>query len=193
MFSQLVERALRIAIEAHDGQVRKGIDAGPYVVHPIHVAIMLARWGMDDDVIVAGILHDVVEDCDAWTVERVDTDFGAHVASIVAELTEDKDQSWEARKRHGVEKVATMSPQAASVKAADKLHNLRCLLADLNAAGDHADVWARFRGGRDGTLRVAREFVDGLRRRVDPRIGRALGSVLEEIEAVDANAVVSGS
>ena len=79
MFSSLVENALRIAVEAHDGQVRRGEDAGPYVVHPLHVAIMLARWGMDDDVIVAGILHDVVEDCDDWTVERVDREFGPQV------------------------------------------------------------------------------------------------------------------
>jgi len=183
MFSVLVERALRIGVEAHDGQVRRGEDPGPYVVHPLHVAIMLARWGMDDDVIVAGILHDVVEDCDEWTVERVDDEFGPHVASIVDELTEDKSRSWEERKRLGVEHVASMSPQAASVKAADKLHNLRCLWVDLRDAGDSDQVWSRFRGGREGTLRVARGLVEALHRRVDPRIGRALKSALEELES----------
>lgn len=182
MFSSLVEQALRIAVEAHDGQVRRGEDAGPYVVHPLHVAIMLARWGMDDDVIVAGILHDVVEDCEAWTVERVDAEFGTHVASIVDELTEDKTQTWEVRKRAGIERVASMSPQAASVKAADKLHNLRCLWTDLASADDVDEVWNRFRGGREGTLRVAREFVEALQQRVDPRIGRALRAALDALE-----------
>ena len=186
MFSGLVERALRIAVEAHDGQVRRGEDAGPYVVHPLHVAIMLARWGMEDDVIVAGILHDVVEDCEEWTVERVDDEFGPHVASIVDELTEDKTQSWEVRKQNGIDNVASMSPQAASVKAADKLHNLRCLSEDLNAATNQDEVWQRFSGGREGTLRVAREFVNSLRLRVDPRLGRALVHALEALEATHA-------
>ena len=188
MFSTFVERALQIAIEAHDGQVRRGSSAAPYVVHPLHVAIMLARWGMDEDVLVAGLLHDVVEDCEAWTVDRVESEFGSHVASIVAELTEDKRESWEVRKQAGLDKVAGMSPQAASVKAADKLHNLQSLLADLKRADEPHEVWKRFRGGREGTLRVAQELVRALSLRVDPRIGRALQKALQSLLDQDARA-----
>ena len=122
MYSPVVEKALGIALAAHDGQLRKA-SSEPYIVHPLHVALILARWGQDDDVIVAGLLHDVVEDCDGWDLARVEREFGHHIAHVVGELTEDKSKTWEERKRAGIAKVPHMSPQAATVKSADKLHN----------------------------------------------------------------------
>lgn len=186
MFSPDVERALRVAIAAHDGQVRKGIESVPYVSHPFHVALMLARWGLDDTVIQAGLLHDVVEDCEGWTHERVEAEFGAHVRAIVAELTEDKSQSWETRKRAAVDHVAHMSAPALTVKAADKLHNLQCLLTELRATTDHASVWARYKGGRERTLAMSSELVRALETRVDERIARALRTTLQELLALSA-------
>lgn len=186
MFSPEIERALRVAIAAHDGQVRKGIESVPYVTHPFHVALMLARLGFDDTLIQAGLLHDVVEDCAGWTLERVESEFGAPVRAIVAELTEDKSQSWETRKRTAVDHVAHMSALALSVKAIDKLHNLECLLADLRATADHAQVWARFKGGRERTLTMSADLVRALEERVDARIARALRTTLQEILALAA-------
>ena len=97
MYSPLVEKALGIALAAHDGQLRKA-STEPYIVHPLHVALILARWGQEDDVIVSGLLHDVVEDCDGWDLARVEREFGRHIAHVVGELTEDKSKSWEERK-----------------------------------------------------------------------------------------------
>ncbi len=188
MFSRTIERAIAIAIEAHDGQVRRGDSQAPYVVHPLHVALMLARFGLEEDVIVAGLLHDVVEDCEDWTCERVEDEFGIHLASIVAELTEDKQKDWEERKRACIDKVARMSPQAATVTAFDKLHNLHNLVLDLRAAESPELIWRRFRGGREGTLRVTRELIAALRLRVDPRIARALESALQAVLDEDPTA-----
>src|SRR5262245_12532261 len=98
MYSEGLEHALRAAEAAHRGQMRKGSDV-PYVTHPIHCSILLARLGYSDAVLQAALLHDVVEDCDGWTIARVEREFGPDVASIVAELTEDKTKSWEERKR----------------------------------------------------------------------------------------------
>jgi (p)ppGpp synthase/HD superfamily hydrolase len=181
MYSPVIERAMRVSIAAHDGQLRKGTEGVPYVVHPMHVAMMLARWGLEEDVIVAGLLHDVVEDCEAWTRERVQQEFGAHVASIVAQLTEDKSLTWEERKRRAVEDVPHMSPEAASVKAVDKLHNLQSLLEDLRRNPDADQVWRKFRGGREQTLQHARELVGALTTRIDPRIARVLNGTLEAL------------
>src|SRR5688500_4811132 len=105
MFSTSIERALRAAIAAHAGQIRKGLTPAPYIVHPLHVAMMLARWNQDESVILAGLLHDAVEDNPTWTLQRVAEQFGAHVAGIVGELTEDKSRSWEERKRAGIDVV----------------------------------------------------------------------------------------
>lgn len=185
MFSAGVERALRVAFAAHEGQVRKGRDPVPYVLHPVHVAIMLARLGMDEAVVQAGVLHDVVEDCEGWTVERIEADFGARVAGIVGELTEDKSKSWDERKQAAVDHVAHMSEEAAAVKACDKLHNLQSLLAALESAEDASDVWSRFRGGRERTLEMAERLVAALETRLEPRI---VGPLRETLTALTASA-----
>jgi (p)ppGpp synthase/HD superfamily hydrolase len=182
MFSPDVERALRAAIAGHEGQLRKSAEPTPYAAHPIHVALVLSRLGFDDAIVQAGLLHDVVEDCDGWTIARVRDEFGERVSSIVAELTEDKSKSWEERKRDGVERVAHMSLDALTVKAADKLHNLESLARDLEAARDRDLVWKRFKGGRERTLAMSAELVEALAPRVDPRLAVALRAAIARLE-----------
>ena len=183
MFSAALERALGVALAAHEGQFRKGSDT-PYVVHPIHVALLLARFGAEDEVLQAGVLHDVVEDCEGWTIERMREEFGARVASIVDELTEDKSRTWEERKQAAIDHAPSMSREAAAVKACDKLHNLESLLAQLEQARDPEQVWRRFRGGRDKTLVKDKELVAALRPRVEPELAEALSRVQRAIEAL---------
>ncbi len=185
MFSHAVEQALRVAIEAHSGQMRRALEPTPYVVHPLHVALILARWGMDDDVLVAGLLHDVAEDAPDWPLARIEAQFGHHVAKLVADLTEDKTKSWDERKRAGVDKVAHMSPLAATIKAADKLHNLQSLVFELRAQPAD-EVWSRFRGGRERTLAMSTELVEALAKRVEPRVAKALRAALRSVIDADA-------
>lgn len=182
VYSAEVERALRVCIDAHEGQVRKG-ERVPYAVHPYHVALMLTRWGLDEEVVQAGLLHDVVEDCEDWTIERVEGEFGARVAGLVGEVTEDKSLTWEERKRGAVEHAATMSEAAVLVKAADKLHNLECLRASLRSADDTAAIWAQFRGGRERTLEMSAELVEALVPRVPAEVGAALRAAVADLKA----------
>ena len=125
---------------------------------------------------------DIVEDCDGWGHERVEREFGADVRSIVAELTEDKSLGWEERKQAGIDHAHAMSPPALAVKAADKLHNLRTLIADLRTGASPERVWARFRGGRERTLMLSRALVAELEPRVEARLGRALREAIDELE-----------
>ena len=182
-------------VAAHDGQFRKGAEPAHYATHPVHIALMLTAWGFDEDVICAGLLHDVVEDCEGWTIERLEQEFGTHIASLVDQLTEDKSLSWKERKAWAVDHVPHMSPEAASVKAADKLHNLRCLLEDLESAEDDDIIWSRFRGGRERTLAMDEKLVEALITRVDPRLGKALRETFEAVVAQDGRArgVTTGS
>ena len=141
----LLDTAIEIAARAHRDQLRKGTDV-PYIAHPCGVGLMLARAGYDEEVIVAGILHDTVEDTDV-TLDQVEETFGAKVAAIVRGCSEpDKGLSWEARKRHTMEQLATASPEVRAVTCADKLHNLRSIAAGLSAGHD---VWGRFNRGRE--------------------------------------------
>jgi (p)ppGpp synthase/HD superfamily hydrolase len=184
VFSAGIDRAIVVALEAHAGQTRKGLDGHPYVIHPLHVGLMLARFDLDEEVIQAGILHDVVEDCDSWTHDRIEELFGARVSALVVELSEDKSLSWGERKQWAVDHVAHMSIDGCDVKACDKLHNLSSLLGDLERAADHSTVWSTFGGGPERTLHMARALVDALRPRVHARISTALDEVMLKLEAL---------
>jgi (p)ppGpp synthase/HD superfamily hydrolase len=184
-FSPGVERAILVALEAHSGQWRKGEGSVPYVVHPIHVALILSRLGAGEEVLQAALLHDVVEDCPGWTVLRVSEEFGEPVARVVAELTEDKSKTWQERKQGAIEAVPRLSSQALLIKAVDKLHNLETLLASLRDGPDPAQVWARFSGGRQRTLSMARQLVHALQARVPAPLAEALERVLRDLEATN--------
>jgi (p)ppGpp synthase/HD superfamily hydrolase len=161
VYSPLVESAIAFAIRAHAGQERKGQPGVPYVVHPLHVGMLLARHDARPPVVAAGILHDVMEDSG---VARVDLAlaFDEAVAAIVVEESEDKTRTWEQRKLHTIERIATMSDGARAVTAADKVHNLADLRRLLVVRGD--EVWKLFRRGREPTLDYYRRVLEQLER-----------------------------
>ncbi|MFM9014131.1 MAG: HD domain-containing protein, partial [Gemmatimonadota bacterium] len=77
-YSDRLNHAFAYAAKHHDRQVRKGARA-PYLTQPANVAVILTRYGCDEDIVVAGILHDVIEDCvqEGWTAEMLDDRLGA--------------------------------------------------------------------------------------------------------------------
>jgi (p)ppGpp synthase/HD superfamily hydrolase len=185
MFSPRVELALRCCADAHSGQVRKGPSGGPYALHPIHMALILARLGESDTVLIAALLHDVVEDCPGWDLPRVEQLFDAQIAAVVGELTEEKGRSWQERKAWQVERIPTLSETALRVKAADKLHNLCSLVADLlNHPAE--SVWSRFNGGRDRTLEMSRQLVDAICARLDGPLAAALQDSMRRLEQLNS-------
>ena len=182
LFDDDVERAIQSSHAAHLGQVRKGETGAPYHTHPYHVALVLARFGASSQVIIGALLHDAVEDCDDWTIERVEAEYGAAVAELVDELTENKGLDWEARKAAWVEAAKTMSPEAVQVKCADKLHNLHSLAADLESTEDADRLWGKFHGGRERTLAHARLLVEALCKRAPDVLAAELLRALERFE-----------
>ncbi|MCA9000294.1 MAG: bifunctional (p)ppGpp synthetase/guanosine-3',5'-bis(diphosphate) 3'-pyrophosphohydrolase [Planctomycetes bacterium] len=183
LFDAGVERALRASLDAHETQFRKG-SAIPYVSHPVHVAMMLTRMGCDAGMVQAGLLHDVIEDCEGWTGERVRQEFGEDVAGLVEELTEAPGASWEERKQAAVDHAATMSPRAATIKACDKLHNLSTLVIALEESADSASVWKHFSRGPESTIEMSSGLIQALAKRVDPDLAEELLRVLGRLQAV---------
>ena len=94
----------------------------------------------------------VVEDCDGWTLARVADEFGSEVHDLIAPLTDPEGESWEIRKEYGIEKAASMDVRCATVKAADKLHNLSSLVAAVRAASSAEEAWKPFSRGKETTL-----------------------------------------
>ena len=107
--------------------------------------MILAREGYVEDVAVAGILHDAVEDTDV-ELEDIERDFGAAVAAIVEGCSEDKTLPWQDRKRHAIERLKAAPLEACLATCADKLRNARSILTERRTLGD--GVWERFREGK---------------------------------------------
>jgi (p)ppGpp synthase/HD superfamily hydrolase len=128
-YSRRLREALRLAEEAHRGQIREGTEDVPYVLHPVSVALTLAAGGEAEDLVIAGLLHDVVEDTDV-ELGAIEEKFGNRVASTVSQLTK------ASGKKPSPAEVAAMlqSDDAVRVKSADLTVNLSDILFD---AADH--------------------------------------------------------
>lgn len=122
----LLLRAIEFAAEKHRDQRRKGVDASPYINHPINVASMIANTGgvQDLPVLLAAILHDTIEDT-CTTKKELEMLFGSEVLNIVLEVTDDKGLPKLERKRLQIEHSSHMTLAAKLVKLADKSANIR--------------------------------------------------------------------
>jgi (p)ppGpp synthase/HD superfamily hydrolase len=131
--SQAVDllRALSFAARKHRDQRRKGSARAPYINHLIDVARLLADIGgvSETSLLVAAILHDAVEDTETSRAE-IEREFGQEVASIVAEVTDDKSLPKDERKRRQIEHAPMMSAAAKQLKIADKISNVGELAPD---------------------------------------------------------------
>ncbi len=123
-------KAVAFAAEKHRHQRRKDADASPYINHPIALANVLANEGgiANVTVLCAAILHDTVEDTQT-TVNELTALFGPSIAAIVQEVTDDKALAKHVRKQRQIEHAPHLSPEAKLVKLADKICNLRDILA----------------------------------------------------------------
>ena len=135
-----LHNAIIFATMAHKGQLRKGTNI-PYISHPMEVMQILTANGCSEDVIIAGILHDTLEDTDAKE-EDIKNLFGQKILDIIKSETEDKSKTWIERKKHTVEHVKISSKNVQLVCCADKLANIKSIYADALKVGDR--VFARF-------------------------------------------------
>jgi (p)ppGpp synthase/HD superfamily hydrolase len=156
----LIERAARLAVLAHDGQVRKS-DGSPYIVHPFMVARILTAHGFDETVIAAGLTHDVLEDTHI-TADMLRAELGDVVLTIVQGVTEDKSLVWEERKEAYAQTIAEGPETVKAVSIADKIHNMESMIAGLRHNGP--EFWEKFSRGRDAQCWFAHLMEDAYMR-----------------------------
>jgi (p)ppGpp synthase/HD superfamily hydrolase len=137
---QKLDYAILFATKAHDGQRRK-TDNVDMIFHPFTVGMLLQKSGMSEETVIAGILHDVVEDT-KYTIEDIEKIFGTNVKNIVEEVTENKKLEWKERKKEAIKKIKNASFEGKMVECADKINNLESLYDLLEEKGE--DVWKSF-------------------------------------------------
>ncbi|MFE8703524.1 HD domain-containing protein [Cytobacillus sp. FJAT-54145] len=145
---ELVEKAKAFAKKAHDGQTRKATSE-PYFVHLEGVANILKSVGSNEELIAAGYLHDSVEDTDV-RIEDIREQFGNHVAVIVEGNTENKNLTWEERKQHTIDSIATAHIDIKSLICADKLDNISSMIEAYERDGE--SIWNHFKRGKEKQL-----------------------------------------
>jgi (p)ppGpp synthase/HD superfamily hydrolase len=172
MLSERFTAAVDYVRIAHAGQTRKGT-AIPHIQHLLAVASLVLEHGGDEDQAIAGLLHDVVEDCGESHAGAIRERFGERVQAIVLGCTDgtaegkagfDDDgarrRDWLRRKQAYLNHLAHASDDMLLVSGCDKLHNARAIVGDLERPDVGQGVFARFTGGRDGTLTYYRLLAD---------------------------------
>ncbi|HZQ70488.1 MAG TPA: HD domain-containing protein [Terriglobales bacterium] len=182
------EQAWQFAARNHAGQPRKGTQV-PYIAHLMSVAALVLEAGGDEELAIAGLLHDVVEDCGGKPMlERVRQNFGDRVAGIVDGCTDTYEHpkpEWTKRKQDYLEHLRSADADVRLVSTADKLHNARAILADYLNEGE--TVWERFKGGREGTLWYYRAVTAELARTQVNALTPMLERTVRELDALMAN------
>jgi (p)ppGpp synthase/HD superfamily hydrolase len=177
-------RAFQFAAERHAGQTRKASSI-PYIAHLMGVASLVLEFGGDEDLAIAALLHDVVEDCGgAPMLKEVRRKFGSRVAKIVDGCTDSDTEPkppWRARKEAYIRHLKNADAETRLVSAADKLNNVRSILSDHREVGEL--IWDRFNGGREGTLWYYRALVEEFLRGKRGRLVQELELAVQELEA----------
>jgi len=174
--------AMAFAATKHAGQLRKGT-AIPYISHPISVAALVLEDGGSEDEMIAGLFHDLVEDCGgAPVLDEIRELYGDPIANIVDGCTdayEDPKPPWNQRKQAFLASLEQADVSVLRVVSADKLHNARSLLTDLEDIGEV--LWDRFTASREQSLWYYGELVSILNRRQPSRLSRELARVVARL------------
>ena len=186
-------RAFEFAAKKHKYQTRKASTI-PYIAHLMGVASLVLEAGGDEDLAIAALLHDIVEDCGgAPMLTKVRRRFGSRVAKIVDGCT-DADTypkpPWRERKENYIARLREEDADTRLVSAADKLNNVRSILSDYRAIGE--SVWSRFNGGREGTLWYYRTLRDEFLRGKANRVTQDFALEVSKLEHLAANPTQDG-
>jgi len=144
--TSLLDRAIKFAVDAHEGAERRG-KGFPYVVHPLEVVAICATITSDQEILAAAALHDVIEDT-PHTKEEIKELFGERIANIVAaesdniDTTKSECETWKQRKIEAIERLKNASYDSKIVALGDKLSNMRAIARDFHEQGEK--FWSIF-------------------------------------------------
>ena len=184
------DRALLYATHVHGGQLRKGSGV-PYVAHLLAVAATVLEYDGCEDMAIAALLHDAVEDQGGEPrLADIRNRFGPRVADIVRSCSDSTvnasagqpKEEWRLRKTRYVAHLGSADTGALLVSLADKIHNARAILRDLRKPGVGAAVWSRFKASKQDTLWHYRELAQAFRTHLPGQLADELGEIVDALE-----------
>jgi GTP pyrophosphokinase len=185
-----LSNALALAIQAHEGQVRKGTKI-PYIAHPMAVSAIALEFGATEDQAVAALLHDAIEDGGNKYANIIKAQFGEHIHNLVQGCTDGTPNQqgqkapWLERKTAYLRHLAEASDEVLLVSCSDKLHNARAIVSDLINEGP--SVFERFSSTPEETLWYYRQLANVFTNRKTPP-AKALESAVSQMEALSQSA-----
>jgi len=184
-----ISEAINYASKLHCKQFRKGDPTLPYVSHLFAVAWILSEYTDDEDVIIAGLLHDSLEDVEGYTYASLESDFGKRVADMVLNVSEDKTAnetdkktSWDIRKQKYLEHLQFADKDSLLVCGADKIHNTAAYINDYRKDG--SDTWNRFNASPQKKIAFYSKIAEILKSRLDNDMGDRLEKELKTLSAL---------
>ncbi|HEY1475014.1 MAG TPA: HD domain-containing protein [Pseudolabrys sp.] len=185
------DRALLYATHVHGGQVRKGTSI-PYVAHLLAVAATVLEYGGDEDLAIAALLHDSVEDQGGEArLEDVRNRFGKRVAKVVEACSDsladtakgEPKADWQKRKKAYLAHLETAHKDVLRVSLADKVHNARAILRDLRKPDIGEAIWSRFSQPKKKTLWYYRGLAERFCKKLPGQLANELKEIVEVLEA----------
>lgn len=187
--------ALALTYRLHGSQVRKGSGV-PYIGHLLGVASIVIDAGGNEDLAIAALLHDAIEDAGGERARlEIEGRFGSRVANIVADCSDTDERPkppWRERKQRYLEHMESVSQEVLLVSLADKLHNVRAMLLDYNEIGD--ELWSRFKTDREAQLWYYRSLAHVFCRRSPGALADELSNTVKLLtfESTPGATVVGG-
>lgn len=177
-----IEKAIIVALKAHKNQKRKVGGRIPYIVHPISVAMLLARHKLDEDVLAAAMLHDVIEDTD-YKPAKLKKEFGTRVLRLVMEVTDKKpDDPWHKRKDAYLKHIKNASKEACFIACADKIHNLNSMAEAYRKFGD--TIWKRFSASKEDKIAFYEAIYKEVKKRFSYLLVEELGCAVRRTKRI---------
>ena len=191
VLTERFDRALLYATHVHGGQVRKGTST-PYVAHLLAVSATVLEYGGDEDLAIAALLHDSVEDQGGKPrLDDVRNRFGRRVAKVVQACSDtladtgkgERKGDWLKRKKAYIAHLKTVDDDVLRVSLADKVHNARAILRDLRKPEIGEKIWTRFSQPKERTLWYYRSLANRFRELLPGQLADEFHEIVQVLEA----------
>ena len=180
----IIYKAINFACQKHKNQVRKS-NGIPFVSHLMEITYILTKYNCSENVIAAGILHDVLEDTPTTEQELLEN-FGPEITELVNSNSEDKSKSWKERKQHTINQIAYLSPEKMQLLCADKISNVTSLIDEVTQQGEK--VWQVFNASKQDSLWYYTTIYETLKLHMQPNdMLNYYGEVINQLLKINNN------